>query len=194
MACDHPGSARYTQVNGQIIKPGGPRSERAQMEADRPKDVMFLLDAMTKLASGQDWVWMCHSLWVWAYAYSTQKLERISPPPKSSHKIGTKWHEIASQTSSQKTKVSKYILRYFSYGNAVSQFKSESRKVHCTGAVSGSNMPNNTSWHFQDSRFAGRVNVNLTALTGMSFGGFTTATCLEESDSRVKAAIMMCLL
>ena len=64
MACDHPGSARYTQVNGQIIKPGGPRSERAQMEADRPKDVMFLLDAMTKLASGQDWVWMCHSLWV----------------------------------------------------------------------------------------------------------------------------------
>lgn len=54
MACDHPGSARYTQVNGKIIKPGGPRSERPQMEADRPKDVMFLLDAMTKLASGQD--------------------------------------------------------------------------------------------------------------------------------------------
>jgi len=96
MACDHPGSARYTQVNGKIIKPGGPRSERPQMEADRPKDVKFLLDAMTKLASGQD------------------------------------------------------------------------------------------------SRFAGRVNVNLTALTGMSFGGFTTAACLEEGDSRVKAAIMMC--
>lgn len=52
---------------------------------------------------------------------------------------------------------------------------------------------NNASWHFQDSRFAGRVNVNLTALTGMSFGGFTTAACLEEGDSRVKAAIMMCL-
>lgn len=54
MACDHPGSARYTQVNGRVIKPGGPRSERSQMEADRPKDVMFLLDAMSKLAAGQD--------------------------------------------------------------------------------------------------------------------------------------------
>lgn len=96
MACDHPGSARYTQVNGRVIKPGGARSERPQMEADRPRDVMFLLDAMSKLAGGQD------------------------------------------------------------------------------------------------SRFAGRVNVNLTALTGMSFGGWTTAACLEESDPRVKAAIMMC--
>ena len=54
MACDHPGSARYTQISGRVIKQGGPRSERSQMEADRPKDVMFLLDAMSKLAQGQD--------------------------------------------------------------------------------------------------------------------------------------------
>ena len=65
MACDHPGSARYTQVNGKIIKPGGPRSERPQMEADRPKDVMFLLDAMTKLASGQDWGCATAGLCLW---------------------------------------------------------------------------------------------------------------------------------
>ena len=56
MACDHPGSARYTQVNGRVVKPGGARSERPQMEADRPKDVMFLLDAMSKLAGGQE-IW-----------------------------------------------------------------------------------------------------------------------------------------
>ena len=54
MACDHPGSARYTQVNGQVVKPGGARSERAQMEADRPKDLMFLLNTMSQLANGQD--------------------------------------------------------------------------------------------------------------------------------------------
>ncbi|CAE7241242.1 PLA2G7, partial [Symbiodinium pilosum] len=53
-ACDHPGSARYTQVNGRVIKPGGQRSERSQMEADRPLDVLFLLDSMAKLTDGQD--------------------------------------------------------------------------------------------------------------------------------------------
>ena len=64
MACDHPGSARYTQVNGRVIKPGGPRSERGQMEADRPKDLLFLLDSMSKLANGQDsWkVWKMRSV------------------------------------------------------------------------------------------------------------------------------------
>lgn len=54
MACDHPGSARYTQVSGRVIKPGGARSVREQMEADRPKDLMVLLDAMTKMAMGQE--------------------------------------------------------------------------------------------------------------------------------------------
>ncbi|CAJ1422942.1 unnamed protein product [Effrenium voratum] len=96
VACDHPGSARYTQVNGKVVKPGGARSERAQMEADRPKDVLFLLDSMSKLAMGQD------------------------------------------------------------------------------------------------SRFAGRLDTSRAALTGMSFGGWTTAAALEELDDRVKAAVMMC--
>ena len=95
-ACDHPGSARYTIVNGRVIKPGGPRSERSQMEADRPLDVLFLLDSMAKLTDGQD------------------------------------------------------------------------------------------------SRFAGRVDVNRCALTGMSFGGWTAAAALEFNDPRVKAAILMC--
>eukprot|EP00929_Paragymnodinium_shiwhaense_P063199 TRINITY_DN31588_c0_g1_i2.p1 TRINITY_DN31588_c0_g1~~TRINITY_DN31588_c0_g1_i2.p1 ORF type:complete len:423 (-),score=72.78 TRINITY_DN31588_c0_g1_i2:397-1665(-) len=54
VACDHPGSARYTQVNGKVVKPGGARSERAQMEADRPKDVVFLIDCMEKLSRGAD--------------------------------------------------------------------------------------------------------------------------------------------
>ena len=54
MACDHPGSARYTQVSGRVIKPGGSRSVREQMEADRPKDLMVLLDAMSKMAMGQE--------------------------------------------------------------------------------------------------------------------------------------------
>lgn len=43
----------------------------------------------------------------------------------------------------------------------------------------------------KDSRFSGRVNVNMTALTGMSFGGWTTAACLELKDPRVKAAVLM---
>lgn len=54
VACDHPGSARYTQVNGRVVTPGGPRSARHQMEEDRPKDLLFLLDAMDRLAKGAD--------------------------------------------------------------------------------------------------------------------------------------------
>ena len=98
MACDHPGSARYTQVNGEVVKPGGARSKREQMEADRPADMLFLIDCMERLASG---------------------------------------------------------------GGA-------------------------------DARFAGKVDCNRVALTGMSFGGFSTAAAMEALDPRVKAAVMKC--
>ena len=97
MACDHAGSARYTQLDGQVVKPGGARSKREQMEADRPADMIFLIDCMEALAAG--------------------------------------------------------------------------------GA---------------DSRFAGRVDTSRVALTGMSFGGFSTAAAMESRDPRVKAAIMKC--
>ena len=97
MACDHAGSARYTQLDGQVVKPGGARSKREQMEADRPADMLFLVDCMEALAKG------------------------------------------------------------------------------------GS-----------DSRFAGRVDTERVALTGMSFGGFSTAAAMEARDPRVKAAIMKC--
>ena len=53
-ACDHLGSARYTQVNGAVVTPGGARSTKAQMEADRPADVRFVLDAVARLAAGAD--------------------------------------------------------------------------------------------------------------------------------------------
>jgi len=53
-ACDHLGSARYTQVDGEVIKPGGKRSERGQMEADRPADILCLIDAMARLGAGAD--------------------------------------------------------------------------------------------------------------------------------------------
>lgn len=96
MACDHPGSARYTQIGGQVVKPGGARSARGQMEADRPADMLFLVDSMARLARGAD------------------------------------------------------------------------------------------------SRFAGRVDTDRVALTGMSFGGFSTAAALEARDPRVKCAVMKC--
>jgi len=96
MACDHPGSARYTQIDGKVVKPGGARSKREQMETDRPTDMLFLIDAMEALAGGAD------------------------------------------------------------------------------------------------SRFAGRVDTSRVALTGMSFGGFSTAAAMESRDPRVKAAIMKC--
>ena len=54
VACDHAGSARYTQLDGEVVKPGGARSTRAQMEADRPADLLFLLDRMGALAAGAD--------------------------------------------------------------------------------------------------------------------------------------------
>lgn len=91
VACDHPGSARYTQVDGEVIRPGGARSKRSQMEADRPADMLFLLDCMENLSSK-----------------------------------GT------------------------------------------------------------DSRFAGRIDMTRCALTGMSFGGWSTAAALESRDPRVK--------
>lgn len=34
-ACDHPGSARFTILDGEVVTPGGPRSQRARMETDR---------------------------------------------------------------------------------------------------------------------------------------------------------------
>jgi len=79
-----------------VVKPGGARSARAQMEADRPADMLFLVDCMEALAGGAD------------------------------------------------------------------------------------------------SRFARRVDTDRVALTGMSFGGFSTAAALEARDPRVKAAVMMC--
>jgi len=96
MACDHPGSARYTQVGGKVVKPGGARSARKQMEADRPADMLFLIDCMQALAGGSD------------------------------------------------------------------------------------------------SRFAGRVDTDRVALTGMSFGGLSSALAMEACDPRVKAAILKC--
>jgi len=54
VACDHPGSARYTQVNGRVVKPGGARSERQRMEAERPEDIVFLIDALARMAQGAD--------------------------------------------------------------------------------------------------------------------------------------------
>merc|ERR1712194_945813 len=54
MACDHPGSARYTQLNGKVVKPGGALSDRSAMEDARPKDMLFLVDAMERMANGAD--------------------------------------------------------------------------------------------------------------------------------------------
>ncbi len=50
-----------------------------------------------------------------AYGYGPMPIARKgwkeSAPQKSNHKIGKKWHEIASQRSSQKAKVSKSVAR-----------------------------------------------------------------------------------
>jgi len=94
-ACDHPGSARYTVVDGEVIVPGGARSKRASMELERCKDMITVLDGMERLSK-------------------------------------------------------------------------------------------------TDSRFAGRVDCNNAAMTGMSFGGYTTAAVLEMNDPRIKAAVMKC--
>ena len=39
-------------MDGEVVKPGGERSTRKNMELDRPKDMLFLIDCMEKLASG----------------------------------------------------------------------------------------------------------------------------------------------
>ena len=96
VACDHAGSSRYTQVEGAVVKPGGARSSREQMERDRPADLLFLLERMSVAAAGAD------------------------------------------------------------------------------------------------SRFAGRVDASSCAVTGMSFGGWSSAQALEALDPRVRAAILQC--
>ncbi|VEU44248.1 unnamed protein product [Pseudo-nitzschia multistriata] len=93
-ACDHPGSARYTIVDGEVITPGGARSKRERMEKDRPLDVLQVLDGIASNPSG---------------------------------------------------------LPLF-----------------------------------------GAVDTNNVAITGMSFGGYTTAATLELGDPRITAAVMMC--
>jgi predicted dienelactone hydrolase len=47
MAADHIGNSRYTIVNGQVVRAGGPRGQASA--ADRPKDVSFLIDSITAL-------------------------------------------------------------------------------------------------------------------------------------------------
>jgi len=96
-ACDHPGSARYTIVDGKVITPTteGARSKRTQIEKDRTIDLVQIMDGLSEKYIGKD------------------KLE------------------------------------YF-------------------------------------------VDTNNVAITGMSFGGYTTAAILEFCDSRIKAAVFMC--
>ena len=91
-ACDHPGSARYTVVDGEVL---GPISNRDLNEKNRPLDVLQIIGGVEEL----------------------------------------------SQTK---------------------------------GGV-----------------FA-TMDTNNVGLTGMSFGGFTTAATLEMQDPRIKAAVMMC--
>jgi len=52
VACDHAGSSRYTILNGTVVKGGGARGEASQ--TDRPLDVLFLLDAVQRMAMGGD--------------------------------------------------------------------------------------------------------------------------------------------
>jgi dienelactone hydrolase len=52
MAADHIGNSRYTLVNGKVVAAGGPRAQAST--ADRPKDVSFLIDQMTRMNSGAD--------------------------------------------------------------------------------------------------------------------------------------------
>jgi len=47
-ACDHPGSARFTIVDGEVITPGGNRSKRARKEADRPLDLLQIIDGVAE--------------------------------------------------------------------------------------------------------------------------------------------------
>ena len=52
MAADHIGNSRYTLVNGKVVAAGGPRGQASA--ADRPKDVSFLIDMMTRMNNGAD--------------------------------------------------------------------------------------------------------------------------------------------
>ncbi|MBZ5609537.1 MAG: hypothetical protein LAP38_14845 [Acidobacteriia bacterium] len=52
MAADHIGNSRFTIVNNQVVKAGGPRGQASAK--DRPKDVSFLIDAMTRMNNGGD--------------------------------------------------------------------------------------------------------------------------------------------
>mmetsp|Transcript_4922 Transcript_4922/g.12495 ORF Transcript_4922/g.12495 Transcript_4922/m.12495 type:complete len:483 (+) Transcript_4922:46-1494(+) len=98
-APDHPGSARFTMMkDGTVIVPGGPRSDRASMEKERPEDISTVLDSIEDL-----------------------------------NKKGS-----------------------------------------------------------GDPILEDLVDTSRVAVTGMSFGGFTTAAFLEKQDPRVKAAVMQC--
>lgn len=94
-ACDHPGSARFTLIDGVPVTPGGPRSKRDRMERDRVDDVFTVLDGLARLGE-------------------------------------------------------------------------------------------------TDSRFVGRVDASNAAITGMSFGGWTTAAALERAAGNVKVGVLMC--
>jgi len=94
-ACDHPGSASFTIVDGKVIQPGGLRSFQTSVELERPRDLMTVLNGM-------------------------QRLSQI------------------------------------------------------------------------DSRFAGKVDCDNVAVTGVSVGGYTAAAVLERNDPRIKAAVMKC--
>jgi dienelactone hydrolase len=50
-ACDHPGSARFTIVDGRAIVPdhGSQRSKRSSMEHERPLDIKTVIDGMQHL-------------------------------------------------------------------------------------------------------------------------------------------------
>lgn len=50
-ACDHPGSARFTVLDGVAVTPGGARSKRGQMEADRVVDIETVLNGLEKLSA-----------------------------------------------------------------------------------------------------------------------------------------------
>ena len=52
MSADHIGNSRYTVVNGRVVSAGGPRAQASS--ADRPKDISFLIDAMTRMNNGAD--------------------------------------------------------------------------------------------------------------------------------------------
>ena len=52
MSADHTGNARVTFLDGKVVVAGGDR--RSASAADRPRDVSFLIDVMTKMNNGAD--------------------------------------------------------------------------------------------------------------------------------------------